>query len=200
MTAPYHHGSLRETLLAEARRLLLEDGPDAVTLRGLAKRAGVSHGAPLRHFASRDELMDAIAAEGFTELTDCLAAAEQIDDLQARMSTYAHAHVRFAMDNGPLMQLMFTGRPGSSGALTAQASGRFFALGARMLGEPGDPGRPGPLPFLLAGTLEGISALVGTGRLPADQVDDVIDAAVQMLLPAIEGQLHDVTPSTPCTH
>jgi AcrR family transcriptional regulator len=60
----YHHGSLREVLVAEGRRQLMEEGSEAITIRGLAKRAGVSHSAPLRHFRDREALLDEIAAEG----------------------------------------------------------------------------------------------------------------------------------------
>jgi AcrR family transcriptional regulator len=188
VSTPYHHGSLREALLAEGRQLLEEEGPQAVTIRGLAKRAGVSHSAPLRHFTDRAALLDAIAAEGFDELTTALSAAERHHDLHARLSHYAHAHVRFALDNGPLMELMFAGLPRAEDSPAAQAASRFFAQGAAMLGEDGTR-RPGPLPFLLAGTLEGISSLASTGRLARDQVDEVTDAAVTLLLPAVSEQL-----------
>ena len=188
MSAPYHHGSLREVLVAEGRQLLVDEGPSAVTIRGLAKRAGVSHSAPLRHFKDRDALLDAIAAQGFDELTTALGAAQRHEDLRARLSDYAHAHVRFALENGPLMELMFAGTARAEDSPAARAASRFFAQGAAMLGEQGH-GRPGPLPYLLAGTLEGISSLASTGRLARDQVDEVTDTAVTVLLPAIMEQL-----------
>jgi AcrR family transcriptional regulator len=188
VTTTYHHGSLREVLVAEGRQLLMEEGPQAITIRGLAKRAGVSHSAPLRHFKDRDALLDAIAAEGFDELTTALGAAERHEDFRDQLSDYAHAHVRFALENGPLMELMFASTPRTDDSPAAQAATRFFGQGAAMLGEDGRD-RPGPLPFLLAGTLEGISSMASTGRLAPDQVDEVTDAAVAMLLPAILEQL-----------
>jgi AcrR family transcriptional regulator len=188
MSAPYHHGSLRDVLVTEGRQLLMDEGPQAVTLRGLAKRAGVSHSAPLRHFADRDALLDAIAAQGFDELTAALSAAEHHAALHTRLSTYAHAHVHFALDNGPMMELMFSGVLRAQNSPAAEAASRFFAQGTAMLGENAR-GRLGPLPYLLAGTLEGISSLASTGRLARDQVDEVTDAAVQLMLPAIEEQL-----------
>jgi AcrR family transcriptional regulator len=171
----------------------MEEGPQAVTLRGLAKRAGVSHSAPVRHFKDRDALLDAIAAEGFDELAAGLSAAEQHEDLHTRLSGYAHAHVQFALENAPLMDLMFSGVARAADSAAAQAANRFFAQGAAMLGESGK-GRPGPLPYLLAGTLEGISSLASTGRLARDQVDEVTEAAVALLLPAIQEQLDRAAP------
>src|ERR1700681_3709035 len=65
---PYHHANLRKTLLDAAVTLVGEVGPRAFTLREVARRAGVSHNAPYRHFASKDELLVAVAAEGFERL------------------------------------------------------------------------------------------------------------------------------------
>src|SRR5581483_949343 len=65
---PYHHGDLREALMRAAEALIGEVGPRAFTLREVARRAGVSHNAPYRHFASRDDLLRAVAAEGFERL------------------------------------------------------------------------------------------------------------------------------------
>jgi AcrR family transcriptional regulator len=66
---PYHHVNLRQTLLDAAVALIGEVGPRAFTLREVARRAGVSHNAPYRHFAGRDELLATVAAEGFDRLT-----------------------------------------------------------------------------------------------------------------------------------
>ena len=66
---PYHHANLRKTLLDAAVTLIGEVGPRAFTLREVARRAGVSHNAPYRHFVSKDELLAEVAAEGFDRLT-----------------------------------------------------------------------------------------------------------------------------------
>jgi AcrR family transcriptional regulator len=66
---PYHHVNLRQTLLDAAVTLIGEVGPRAFTLREVARRAAVSHNAPYRHFASKDELLAEVAAEGFDRLT-----------------------------------------------------------------------------------------------------------------------------------
>src|ERR1017187_1715119 len=66
---PYHHVNLRKTLLDAAVGLIGEVGPRAFTLREVARRAGVSHNAPYRHFADKDQLLVAVAEEGFERLT-----------------------------------------------------------------------------------------------------------------------------------
>ena len=66
---PYHHANLRQVLLDAAVALIGEVGPRAFTLREVARRAEVSHNAPYRHFASKDELLATVAAEGFDRLT-----------------------------------------------------------------------------------------------------------------------------------
>src|SRR5260370_18632371 len=74
---PYHHGNLREVLLESAIRLIGEVGPAGFTLRELARRAGVSHNAPYRHFRDRDDLMAAVATQGFRELTRAMRPATE---------------------------------------------------------------------------------------------------------------------------
>src|SRR5271170_5026435 len=65
---PYHHGSLRAALLAQAERTLRERGAQDLSLRELARAVGVSHGAPRRHFPDRRALLDALAEAGFERL------------------------------------------------------------------------------------------------------------------------------------
>lgn len=188
-TTPYHHGSLRQVLLEEGRLLLAERGVAAVTLRELARRARVSHAAPLRHFPDREALLDAIAAKGFDELTAALVSADVHADLHERLSIYSHTHVHFAVANAALMELMFSRDldPRNGGA-AAHSAAKFFSLGARLLGES-DPQSLGPLPYLLTGMLEGISSLAARGRLPKDRVEEITSAAVDVMLPAIQNQL-----------
>ncbi|MEM8998021.1 MAG: helix-turn-helix domain-containing protein, partial [Acidobacteriota bacterium] len=64
----YHHGDLRAALVRSATELLERSGPGAVSLRSVARDAGVSHAAPYRHFKDRHELMEAVAAAGFRVL------------------------------------------------------------------------------------------------------------------------------------
>lgn len=186
----YHHGTLRETLLEEGRRLLLEQGERGVSLRELARRTGVSHAAPQRHFADREALLDAIAAQGFDELTAQLLEARSPGDPRQRLSAYARAHIAFSIANGPLMELMFA-RPGAltrHGSATSASAARFAEVGAAMF-DPEDRDRFDALPWVLAATLEGIGGLAASGRLPLERVDEVTDEAVRLLLPAVQSRV-----------
>src|SRR5256885_7264933 len=72
----YHHGDLRRTLIDAALRIVEQAGPGALSLRELARHAGVSHAAPYRHFASREALLAALAVEGFRGLRAQMQAPE----------------------------------------------------------------------------------------------------------------------------
>ncbi|MEV4946626.1 TetR/AcrR family transcriptional regulator [Streptomyces sp. NPDC053755] len=96
----YHHGDLRQAVLTAALDVIACDGPAALSLRDLARRAGVSHAAPAHHFKDRTGLLTAIAAEGFGLLADALADAP---DLRER----GVAYVRFAVGHPAHFQVMF---------------------------------------------------------------------------------------------
>src|ERR1700677_4130866 len=67
---PYHRVNLKQSLLDSAVALIGEVGPQAFTLREVARRAGVSHNAPYRHFRDKDDLLAEVAAQGFDQLTE----------------------------------------------------------------------------------------------------------------------------------
>ena len=105
---PYHHGNLREVLLNAALRLISEVGPTAFTLREVARRAGVSHNAPYRHFRDRDELMAAVSTQGYGELTRAmLDAAKQESSALGRLKRAGLAYVRFALRRPEHFTVMF---------------------------------------------------------------------------------------------
>src|SRR5271166_2750989 len=71
----YHHGNLKQALLEASLDIIRKAGPGAFTLREVARRAGVSHNAPYRHFRDKEALLAALAAEGFDRLTAAMAKA-----------------------------------------------------------------------------------------------------------------------------
>jgi len=99
---PYHHGDLRRVLIDAALQLVGEGGPEAVSVREAARRAGVSPGAPFRHFPSRDALMQAVAEEAQrrfrAEIERALAEAPAGDPL-GRFRCLGLAYLRWAMRN-----------------------------------------------------------------------------------------------------
>jgi AcrR family transcriptional regulator len=106
---PYHHGRLREELLAASLDLLAETGVDGLSLREVARRARVSKTAPYRHFADRQALLDALAADGMRRLAERMrTAVDQAGaDTEDRQFALAGAYVRFALDRPAQFQLMF---------------------------------------------------------------------------------------------
>jgi AcrR family transcriptional regulator len=105
---PYHHGHLRQALLEAALRVIRELGPAAFTLREVARRAGVSHNAPYRHFRDKDALLAAVAAQGFRELTQAMREGA---DKQARpvdrLKNSGMAYVGFALRRPEHFIVMF---------------------------------------------------------------------------------------------
>jgi AcrR family transcriptional regulator len=198
---PYHHGNLRAALLGEAERTLREQGIDALSLRDLARQAGVSHAAPRRHFADRQALLDALATSGFTRLGDDVRAAIDAtgEDYQSRLRAVATAYVRFATRDAALLDLMFAAKNAGSGAKNAgsgansadppaalrEASERLFTTVGDLIrqGQQTDElpeGDPERLLLLLVATLQGIAALTTSGRVRADQTDALIADAVAL--------------------
>lgn len=104
----YHHGDLRAACIQAGIRLVEEGGPDAVTIRGVARLVGVSHQAPLHHFHDRDALVHEIAERGFEMLIDRLdreipAGASPTAALRA----YGLIYMLHAVEHPGLFQLMF---------------------------------------------------------------------------------------------
>jgi AcrR family transcriptional regulator len=184
---PYHHGNLRIALLEQAERTLRERGVADLSLRELAREVGVSHGAPRRHFADRQALLDALAEAGFAHLgADLRRAADRAGaDFEARLRASATAYVRFATRDAALLELMFAGKH-SSGAI-AEAAERAFSVMLALIEqgqaegaiETGPPERVG---LVLFATLQGIAALVAGGMVSAELLDGLLADAIANFL------------------
>lgn len=106
--AGYHHGNLRKTLIDVALRLVGEKGSAAVTLREVARIAGVSHQAPYRHFADRAELLAAVAEEGFQSLhAYILDRGRAASDPRAALRAIGIAYVEFAVEHPAHFRVMY---------------------------------------------------------------------------------------------
>jgi AcrR family transcriptional regulator len=103
----YHHGDLKRALLDVARSVLEAEGPGALTLREVARRAGVSHNAPYRHFADRDALIAAVAAAGFLDMGARMAAVRENDPAE-QLARLGQEYVAFAMAQPGHFAVMFS--------------------------------------------------------------------------------------------
>jgi AcrR family transcriptional regulator len=105
---PYHHGDLRRALIDAARRLLESEGPTALSLRAVAREAGVSPAAPYHHFKDKGELLDAVASEGWDLLNDQMTEGRAAESsLQGKLTALGVAYVRFARQNPALYRVMY---------------------------------------------------------------------------------------------
>jgi AcrR family transcriptional regulator len=117
----YHHGDLRRALLDATLQLITERGATGFTLREVARRAGVSHNAPYRHFRSSDALLAGVAAEGFTALSAALvrATAGATTPLDAFVRSGV-AYVEFALAHPGRYRVMFGSRLKKTGHPTLE--------------------------------------------------------------------------------
>lgn len=170
---PYHHGNLREALLQAAIALIAEVGPVAFTLREVARRAGVSHNAPYRHFRDKEDLITAVATEGYRELTSAMqeAARKQAHGLD-RLKYAGLAYIEFALRRPEHFAVMFDAPlSGRQHHETNEAAKEAFSAlvgyvkGAQETGELAT-GDTVDYAYLAWTMVHGVAKLAITGRLP----------------------------------
>jgi AcrR family transcriptional regulator len=188
---PYHHGNLRAALLAQAEQTLREHGLEGLSLRDLARQIGVSHGAPRRHFADRQALLDALAESGFARLGAQLRAAADSagEGYEARLRATGLAYVRFAISDAALLELMFAGKQREQTGALHQAADRAFSVILELIEEGQantalEPGEPERIGLLLFATMQGIAALVTAGIVAPEHVDSLVADAIGRFLHA----------------
>ena len=134
----HHHGDLRRALLDAVAEVVLEAGPDAVSLRECARRAGVSHSAAAPHFGDKRGLLTAFAAEGADRLRqaqrDALATLPADADAAARLAATGRGYIAFARANPAHFRLMFRAELLDHADPTCRAAmeGAFAPLGETM--------------------------------------------------------------------
>lgn len=191
-TPAYHREHLRETLLELAERTVQRSGVEALSLRQLARDAGVSHAAPARHFRDKRALLDALALDGFERLNRAMTdAAATSGSFDVRFLAIASAYVSFAVDNAALLGLMYTVKheADASDALVETGRGSMRATialitEAQAAGEvqPGDPER---FAFVIFASVHGVAALATGDLLDGMPVEGATRATVDVLLRAI---------------
>jgi len=185
--ATYHHGDLRTACVSAALELMEEGGATALSLRAVARRAGVSPAAPYRHYADREALVSAVAAVGYRELGERLAAAHPAPSTPEQLAGVGVAYVQFALEQPALFRMMF-GEPcdrdnGERLAATAAVSLYLREIVARCFPQA-DAEALAPAIWAL---VHGLAFLHLDGKLDAptpSAVADRVTAAIHALLSA----------------
>src|ERR1700676_606174 len=106
----YHHGDLREALVQAALREAEQGGPEAISIKALAKKLGVSQPAPFRHFADREALLQAVTAEAFRQFNAILRDVIDKPSKRSKLSRFAQTALEFGMRRNGIYRLMFDTR------------------------------------------------------------------------------------------
>lgn len=170
---PYHHVNLRKTLLDAAVALIGEVGPRAFTLREVSRRAGVSHNAPYRHFPSRDELLAAVAEQGFERLTAVMRKAmapgrSPLERLELCGCGYVEFALRWPQHFVVMFDLPHTPIDCSPAHIAGQNAFQVLLDCVTAAQESGDlaPGELMPLAWTAWSLVHGIAKLANSGNLP----------------------------------
>jgi AcrR family transcriptional regulator len=199
---PYHHGHLREALLQAAIQLIAEVGPVGFTLREVARRAGVSHNAPYRHFPDREDLLAAVGAQGFRELNEAmLEAVRHQRSSVGRLKRAGLAYVEFALRRPEHFTVMFDAavsehKTPDSAEAAEQAFGTLVSLVKNCQDEGRLPsGNLSQFAFLAWSMVHGIAKLATAKRLPYESKADILKFAkfvIDESLPVQSGNRKEV--------
>jgi AcrR family transcriptional regulator len=175
----YHHGDLRAVILARAADLVAERGADGISLRELARTAGVSHAAPAHHFTDRRGLFTALATEGFRLLAAALVEARP-DFVDA-----ARAYVRFALDHPGHYAVMFDKSlyDGADPDLVAaeKAAGAELDRGVATLSDPNAKADPAGAALAAWSLVHGFSTLWLNNAVTAEDPMAATERIARML-------------------
>ncbi len=181
----YHHGDLRAACLTAALELLAEGDESTVSLRAVARRAGVSPNAPYRHYPDKDALLAAMATRGFHDLRDALIQAGTHAAEEDRFVPMAQAYVGFGISNPALFGLMFGHPCGRDHPETSAAAAETMAVLAERVGTAVPADRHDAFLTGAWALVHGLAALVMDGKLAADDrpaLDAMIRSVVQTML------------------
>lgn len=181
---PYHHGDLRRALIAAGLVLLEKRGPAQVSLREVARVAGVSHNAPYRHFDSREALLAALAADGFEGLAAAMERAAEGTQGLERLRALGITYVAFARARPAVYLLMFGPGLDKEGfpALKTVAERSFDALRQAIDAVAPEPSRHAAAIGAWA-LVHGLSHLIADRQLPVDLLaDGKLDALIENVL------------------
>jgi AcrR family transcriptional regulator len=166
------HEDLRAAVLAASARLIADRGPAALSLREIAREAGVSHQAPYRHFADRDAVVAALAEDGFRALAEHLRVARGAGDLPEALEASARAYLSFALAHPGHYRVMFRpdllpeARSESAQAAAADAFAELAWMAAWIVDQGAFPGDEEVATAWLWSLVHGLAVLMLDGPLP----------------------------------
>jgi AcrR family transcriptional regulator len=190
----YHRGNLREAVLVRAEQILDTSGVEALSLRGIARDLGVSHGAPGRHFPDRQGLLDALALQGFQRLgSDFDAAVSRTAGAEHasfadRIQVLARTYLRFATENPALLGLMFARKDSSTANADIAAAARHtFNTPLAVFAEAqrrGEivAGETAAIGLAAMANLQGLASFVTSGLITTHRADELIGQFTNQLL------------------
>jgi len=186
---PYHHGNLRQALIDAALELIEEQGVSALTLREVARRVGVTHAAPQRHFADRAALVAAVAEQGFRGLGAHVAAVRASARTPAqRLRAIGVAYVEYALAHPAHLRVMFSPEvadksrhPELAAAAQAVHAGLVDQIADAQRHGSIAPGDPDELSFAAWSMVHGCAVLLIDGQAMGRSKTALIDAVVDRL-------------------
>jgi AcrR family transcriptional regulator len=189
----YHHGQLPQALLDATANLVAEQGVAGLSLREVARRAGVSHGAPAHHFGDKAGLLTALATQGFEMFTasQCNARDGAGSDPLQRFIATGYAYVMFAVEHRAHFEIMF--RPEllrqDDPELRAASDGAYAVLRGVIAEAQAAGFIPGRDPEIVAVTAwaqaHGLATLWLTGNLHADERFPDLHALARAVFPIV---------------
>jgi AcrR family transcriptional regulator len=177
--------------------ILQSEGLQALTLRAVARKAGVTQSAPYRHFQDRRALMAAVAERGFQRLQESMLTAMRGAEGRKGLKGIALAYVRFALENGPEYRLMFGAELAVTDDLpslrdTSRSVLAFVAQGMDQLQRQGlvGPGDPMMLAVSTWSTLHGLAMLTLDGQVAgvAPNVDELVEESTRIMMFGLAGR------------
>lgn len=203
---PYHHGDLHRAIVVAALDVLSESQSTEFSLRELARRAGVSHNAPYKHFADKRDLLAAVSAVGFELLAKQMTdAMRELDSPRERLAAMARAYVRGGVNNPALYRLMFggylSGQDDGRPAIERTAAEDMKALLVEVISD-GALGRiipniPANLPSLDGAILIFWSQMHGLTLLLVDRLVGPSEKADELSESVLRGMLEGLANSIP---
>jgi AcrR family transcriptional regulator len=194
----YHHGDLRQALINGAIAIIAERDVDSVSLREVARQAGVSHTAPYRHFSDKENLLAAVGEEGFNGLTQALTRA--IAPHQAlptiELTACGIAYVEYALAHPSHYRVMFGAHRGEKGRFPQldSASKASFAILVDILNEGQIAGvfcsgMPQQLAWVVWSLMHGLVMLLIDRQIAVEEIGDVAELTKLMTQSLLEGLL-----------